>query len=39
MPEEADESKVQARFHDGMLDVTIGKSKAKLPSAKEIPVA
>jgi HSP20 family protein len=39
MPEEADESKVLARFHDGMLDVTIAKSKAKLPNAKEIPVA
>jgi HSP20 family protein len=39
MPEEADESKVQASFHDGMLDVTIAKSKIKLPKTKEIPVA
>jgi HSP20 family protein len=39
MPEQADESKVQARFHDGVLDVTIAKSKVTLPKAKEIPVA
>lgn len=39
MPDQADESKVQARFHDGVLDVIIAKSKLNLPKAKEIPVA
>ncbi|HXV13939.1 MAG TPA: Hsp20/alpha crystallin family protein [Candidatus Krumholzibacteria bacterium] len=39
MPEEADESKIQASFHDGMLEVTIAKSKVKAPKYKEIPVA
>lgn len=39
MPEEADEAKIEARFHDGVLDVTIAKSILKLPKAKEIPVA
>lgn len=39
MPEEADAAKVQARFHDGVLDVTIGKTKVNLPKPKEIPVA
>jgi len=39
MPEEADASKVLARFHDGVLDVTIAKSRVNLPKPKEIPVA
>ena len=39
MPEEADATKVQARFHDGVLDVTIAKAKVSLPKQKEIPVA
>jgi HSP20 family protein len=39
MPEEADASKVQARFHDGVLDVAIAKTRVNLPKPKEIPVA
>jgi HSP20 family protein len=39
MPEDADESKVEARFRDGVLDVTITKSIMKVPKMKEIPVA
>jgi len=39
MPEEADAEKVQARFHDGVLDVAIAKTRVSLPKQKEIPVA
>jgi HSP20 family protein len=39
MPEDADETKVDARFHDGVLDVAIAKSFVKTPKMKEIPVA
>jgi HSP20 family protein len=39
MPDDADESKVDAKFKDGMLNVTIGKSKAKQSKAKEITVS
>lgn len=39
MPEEADESKVEARFNDGVLNVTIAKSIMKVSKMKEIPVA
>jgi HSP20 family protein len=38
MPEDADESKVDATFKDGMLDVVIGKSKQKASKAREIAV-
>jgi HSP20 family protein len=38
MPADADEAKVDATFKDGMLNVTIAKSKAKAPKAKEIAV-
>jgi HSP20 family protein len=39
MPEEVDESKVQAIFENGMLMVTVAKAKVLQPRAKEIPVA
>jgi HSP20 family protein len=38
MPDDADESMVEATFEDGMLNVVIGKSKAKASKAKEIAV-
>ena len=38
LPEDADESKVQANFRDGALTVTVGKSATKQPKAKEIAV-
>ena len=38
MPEDADESKVEAKFENGMLNVTIGKSKAKQTKTKEIAI-
>ena len=39
MPDDADESKVDATFKDGMLNVVIGKSKAaEPPKAKEIAI-
>jgi HSP20 family protein len=38
MPEDADDSKVDATFKDGMLDVVIPKSKATPPKAKQIAV-
>ncbi len=37
MPEDADETKVDAKFKDGMLEVSIPKSKQK-PKAREIAV-
>lgn len=38
MPEDADETKVDASFKDGLLKVTITKSKEKEKAAKEIAV-
>lgn len=38
MPDDADESKVDAAFKDGVLNVMIGKTKAKMIKAKEIEV-
>ena len=38
MPEDADEAKVDAVFKDGMLNVSIGKTKAKVAKSKEIAV-
>lgn len=38
MPDDADESKVDATFKDGILQVTIGKSKAKAPEARQIAI-
>jgi HSP20 family protein len=38
MPPDADETKVDATFKDGMLNVVIARSKAKAPKAKEIAV-
>lgn len=38
MPDDADETKVDASFKDGILNVTIAKSKTKAPKAREIPV-
>ena len=39
MPADADESSVQAIFKDGMLNIVIGKSKAKTEKAREIKVS
>lgn len=38
MPDDADESKVDASFKDGMLNVVITKTKARMPKAKEIAI-
>lgn len=38
MPDDADESKVDATFKDGMLDIAIAKSKTKQSKAKQIAV-
>jgi HSP20 family molecular chaperone IbpA len=39
MPDDADAAKIDATFKDGMLDVVIGKTKAKQANGKkEIPV-
>jgi HSP20 family protein len=38
MPDDAEESKVAATFKDGILDVSIGRSKSKQPKARQIPV-
>ena len=38
MPDDADESKVDAKFKDGLLEVAIGKSKASTTKSKEIAV-
>lgn len=38
MPDDADESKVDAKFKDGVLDLTIAKAKNKAPKAKQISV-
>jgi HSP20 family protein len=38
MPDDADEAKVDANFKDGILEVVIGKSKAKAHAAREISV-
>ncbi len=38
MPPDTDESKVDATFKDGMLNVVIGKSKKKEATAKEVAV-
>lgn len=38
MPDDTDAAKVDATFKDGMLNVVIGKSKAKAPTAKQIAV-
>ncbi len=38
MPEEVDESKIQASFRDGMLNLVITKSKVKPTQVKEIPI-
>jgi HSP20 family protein len=38
MPDDADESKVDASFKDGMLNVVVAKSKAKAGKIKEIAV-
>lgn len=38
MPDDSDESKVEAAFKDGMLNVTIAKSKAKVAKSKQVEV-
>jgi len=38
MPEDADESKIDATFKDGMLDVKIAKSKERTAQSREIVV-
>lgn len=38
MPDDADESKVDAAFKDGILQVTIGKSKAKPAEVRQIAI-
>ena len=38
IPEDADPSKIEASFEDGMLNVTLAKTKDKRPSAVEISV-
>jgi HSP20 family molecular chaperone IbpA len=38
MPDDADESKVDAKFKNGVLNITILKSKAKASAAKEIAI-
>lgn len=38
MPSDADESKVDATFKDGMLNISIGRMKGKLTKGKEIAV-
>lgn len=38
MPDDADESKVDARFEDGVLTVTVGKSESKKRQAKQIEI-
>jgi HSP20 family protein len=38
MPDDADESKIDATFKDGMLNVAIAKTKPKASKAKEIAV-
>jgi HSP20 family protein len=38
MPEDADESKIEASFKEGMLSVTIGKSTTKSPASRQIAV-
>jgi HSP20 family protein len=38
MPEEVDESKIQANFRDGMLNLVLAKSKVKPTQVKEIPI-
>lgn len=36
MPDDADESQIDATFKDGMLEIKIAKSKARPPKAREI---
>lgn len=38
MPEDADESAVDASYKDGMLKIVIGKSKAKASKAREVSI-
>ena len=38
MPSDADASKVDAKFKDGMLNITIAKAAGKPPGAKEIAI-
>lgn len=38
MPDDADASKVDAKFKNGVLNITIQKSKAKPSAAKEIAI-
>ncbi len=38
MPDDADESKVEATFKDGILNISIAKTKAKSTTAKEIAI-
>lgn len=38
MPDDADESKVDARFEDGVLTVTVGKSESRKRQAKQIEI-
>lgn len=38
MPEEIDETKIQATFRDGMLDLILAKVKVSPMKAKEIPI-
>jgi HSP20 family protein len=38
MPNDADETKIDAKFKDGVLDITIPKTKTKSPKSKEITV-
>lgn len=38
MPDDADDAKVDATFKDGMLNVSIARTKAKVTKAKEIAV-
>jgi len=38
MPDDADETKVDAKFKDGVLDIAIAKTKGKSAKSKEIAV-
>lgn len=38
MPEDADENRVEAKFRDGILDVTIGKAEGREKPARKIAV-
>ncbi len=38
MPEDADDSKVEASFKDGMLNIVVARTPSKKPSKKEIAV-